>query len=84
MLHKGLKKECEKVKNDSRSGSPSTSQTEVNVKHVRQVVWLGSVGFDDTLTTVGYLMPNPVYTYILNIYMICEHIVICDKILKRA
>ena len=25
-------------------------------------------------TTIGYLTPNPLYTYILNIYMICKHI----------
>ena len=26
------------------------------------------VGFNGIPTIVGYLMPNPVYTYILNIY----------------
>ena len=26
------------------------------------------VGFYDTSTTVGYSMPNPFFTYILNIY----------------
>ena len=26
------------------------------------------VGFYDISTVVGYLMPNPLYTYILNIY----------------
>ena len=26
------------------------------------------VGFYGILTIVGYLMPNPIYTYILNVY----------------
>ena len=28
----------------------------------------GLVGFHGTSTIVGHLMPNPVYTYMLNIY----------------
>ena len=32
------------------------------------LVWFGWVGFYDISTIVGYLMPNPLYTYILNIY----------------
>ena len=32
--------------------------------------WIGFVGFYGMSTTVGYLMPNPLYTYISNIYMI--------------
>ena len=32
------------------------------------------VGFYGISTIVGCLMLNAVYTYILNIYMICEHI----------
>ena len=31
-------------------------------------IWFGSVGFYGISTIVGYLMPNPLYTYILNIY----------------
>ena len=31
-------------------------------------IWFGLVWFDGISATVGYLMPNPVYTYILNIY----------------
>ena len=38
------------------------------------LVSLGWVGFYGISTIVGYLMPNPVYTYILNIYVICKHI----------
>ena len=34
----------------------------------------GLVWFYGISTTVGYLMPNPIYTYILNIYMMCKHI----------
>ena len=30
-------------------------------------IWFGSVGFYGISTIVGYLMPNPLYTYILNI-----------------
>ena len=30
--------------------------------------WFGWVGFYGISTIVGYLMPNPLYTYILNIY----------------
>ena len=33
-------------------------------------IWFGLVGFYGISTIVGYLMPNPFYTYILNIYMI--------------
>ena len=32
------------------------------------LVGLGWVGFDGISTVVGYLMPNPLYIYILNIY----------------
>ena len=31
-------------------------------------IWFGLVGFYGVSTIVGYLMPNPLYTYILNIY----------------
>ena len=31
-------------------------------------IWFGLVGFCGISTTVGYLMPNPLYTYALNIY----------------
>ena len=34
----------------------------------------GFVGFNGISTTVGYLMPDVVYTCILNEYMICKHI----------
>ena len=30
-------------------------------------MWFGLVGFYGISTIVGYLMPNPLYTYILNI-----------------
>ena len=33
-------------------------------------IWFALVGFYGISTTVVYLMPNPVYTYILNIYII--------------
>ena len=32
------------------------------------MVWLGWVGFYGISTRVGYLMPNPLYTYISNMY----------------
>ena len=32
------------------------------------LVWFGLVWFYGISTIVGYLMPNPIYTYILNIY----------------
>ena len=32
------------------------------------MIWLGWVGFYGISTIVGYLMPNPLYTNILNIY----------------
>ena len=32
------------------------------------VFWFGLVGFYGISIIVGYLMPNPLYTYILNIY----------------
>ena len=31
-------------------------------------IWFGLVGFYGISTIVGYLMPNPLYTYILNIW----------------
>ena len=31
-------------------------------------MWFGLVGFCGISTIVGYLMPNPLYTYILDIY----------------
>ena len=31
-------------------------------------IWFGWVGFYGMSTIVGYLMPNPLYTYTLNIY----------------
>ena len=31
-------------------------------------IWFGWVGFYGISTIVGYLMPNPLYTYILDIY----------------
>ena len=34
------------------------------------MIWLGWVGFYGILTIVGYLMPNPLYTYILNIDLV--------------
>ena len=30
-------------------------------------IWLGLIGFYGVSTIVGYLMPNPLYTYILDI-----------------
>ena len=35
--------------------------------HIRYI-WFGLVGFYGISTIVGYLMPNPLYTYILDIY----------------
>ena len=35
------------------------------------LVWFGLVGFHDISTILVFLMPNPLYTYISNIYMIC-------------
>ena len=34
--------------------------------------WFGLVGFYGISTIMGYLMPNPVYTYIR--YVFCKHI----------
>ena len=34
----------------------------------------GLVWFSGISTIEGYLMPNLVYTYTLNIYMVCKHI----------
>ena len=33
------------------------------------VFWFGLVWFDDITTNVGYLMPNPLYTYTWYIYI---------------
>ena len=32
------------------------------------MAWFGLVGFYGISTIVGYLIPNPLYTYILNVY----------------
>ena len=32
------------------------------------MIWLGLVGFYGISTIIGYLMPNPLYTHILNIH----------------
>ena len=41
-------------------------------------IWFGLVGFGGISTIVGYLMPNPLYTYILNIYgLVWWHIKHC-------
>ena len=39
----------------------------VEIKQLK-LSWFGLVGFYGISTIVGYLMPNPLYTYILNIY----------------
>ena len=36
--------------------------------YVFRYIWFGLLGFYGITTIVGYLMPNPLYTYILNIY----------------
>ena len=33
-----------------------------------EYIWFGLVGFDGISTIIGYLMTNPLYTYMLNIY----------------
>ena len=43
---------------------------------------IGWVGFYRISTIVGYLMPSPLYTYILNIYDFYTHFV--DNIFNRA
>ena len=43
--------------------------------HYDRKMFLIKVGlFNDLLTIVDYLIPNLFYTYILNIYMTCKHI----------
>ena len=42
----------------------------IYIKYIR----FGLFGFYGISTIVGYLMPNPLFTYILNIYMICKYI----------
>ena len=45
------------------------------------LVWFGLMAYQSTI--VAYSMSNPLYTYILNKYMICKHICV-DNICKRA
>ena len=45
-------------------------------------IWFGLVGFYGISTIVGYLMPNPLYTYISNIYDLQTYFV--DNILIRS
>ena len=49
-----------------KGGSPRS--TVANVLDCNEVVKFGLIGFDVISTIVGYLMPNPVYTYLLDIY----------------
>ena len=44
--------------------------------------WESSLRFYDISAIVRYLMPNPVYTYISNIYDLQTHFV--DNIFKRV
>ena len=37
-------------------------------RNIYDLVWFGLVWFYGISTIVGYLMPNPLYTYILDIY----------------
>ena len=37
-------------------------------------LWIGLNGLYSLPTIVGCLMPNPLYTSKLNIYMVCKHI----------
>ena len=40
-------------------------------KYIKDI-WFSLVRFYSILTIVGYLIPNPIYTYILNIYdLVC-------------
>ena len=41
-----------------------------NWQIVDGLVWFGLVGFYGISIIVGYLMPNPVFTYILNIWFV--------------
>ena len=41
----------------------------LNIEHL-DLVWFGLVDFNGISTIVGYLMPNPFYTYIYLIYRI--------------
>ena len=43
--------------------------------YIKYIVF-GFVGFYGISTIVGYLMPNPLYTYKSNIYWISEHILL--------
>ena len=47
------------------------------------MIWFGLVWFYSISTIVGYSMPNPLYTYILNVYMIYEHILSIVLLNKR-
>ena len=38
------------------------------------MLFVGWAEFYGISTIVGYLMPNPVYAYILNVYLIYKHI----------
>ena len=64
----------------------SINKTDLNfgdvLSHKEVFVWFGLVGFYGISTIVGYLMPNPLYTYVLSIYMICKHFE--DNIFKWA
>ena len=60
---------CEKCSADlgGKMESPNRVQSPAEVVNVI-FVWFNWVGFYGISTLVGYLMPKPLYTYILNIY----------------
>ena len=43
-------------------------------------IWFGLAGFNGVSTIIDYLMPNPLYTYVLN--MICKHILLITFLKK--
>ena len=73
------KVQMEKLKDyHSHSPTPSLSHTHTHTHarthtHTHSLVWIGLVGFYGISTIVGYLMPNPLYTYILHIHVKCKH-----------
>ena len=57
-----------KNKNKIKEFLKRNSKFREESKNVKSNVYFGLVGFYGISTIVGYLMPNPLYTYILNIY----------------
>ena len=69
LSNKGTTKDMSSINNFAKK-----KRVALNLKNWHEVKWFGLIAprelvwFYEISTIVGYLMPNPIYTYILDIY----------------